>query len=134
MSDPLNDQSGTPVILVVDDESAIRQVQQRLLSRAGYDVVACESAAAALGALEQRANEIAVALVDVFMPETSGPQLASLIRERYPKVKIVMVSGGVTAELEHPGVVDGILEKPFTGASLLAEVSRHLRDSRGRGD
>lgn len=114
------------VVLVVDDENAVRHVQERLLARAGYDVISCASADEALDALERHSPEIAVALVDVFMPETNGHELAAAIRERYRDVKIVMVSGGMTGEMEDASGFDGLLEKPFTGAMLLAEVGRHL--------
>lgn len=117
----------TNVVLIVDDENAVRNVQERLLARAGYDVISCASAAEALDALERRSPEIAVALLDVFMPETNGHALASAIRQRYRDVKIVIVSGGMTGELEQADGFDGVLEKPFTGATLLAEVARHVK-------
>jgi len=124
----MHSRSETNVVLIVDDEYAVRNVQQRLLARAGYDVIACASAVEALDVLERRSPEIAVALLDVFMPDINGRELAGTIRDRYRDVKIVMVSGGMTGELEHAAGFDGVLEKPFTGATLLAEVARHVQD------
>lgn len=123
----------TKVVLIVDDENAVRNVQERLLARAGYGVISCASAAEALDALARRSSEIAVALLDVFMPDTNGHELASTIRERYRDVRVVMVSGGMTGELEHADGFDGVLEKPFTGATLLAEIARHV-DGGATGD
>lgn len=95
---PLDEYSetGTPLllrkVLVVDDETDLADVTSLLLSAHGLDIVTVYSAQQALHQLEQD-DQIGAVVSDIVMPGMNGLQLGDAIRERYPRVKIVLVSG-----------------------------------------
>lgn len=79
-------------ILIVDDELDVRDALKRVLERAGYTVVAVESAAAAFEELRQ--VTVDVVITDIIMPKVNGVEAIHEIRASFPKVKIIAISGG----------------------------------------
>ena len=79
-------------ILIVDDETDVRDALVRVLERAGYTVVAVEGAAAAYEELRQ-AN-VDVVITDIIMPKINGVEAIHEIRASFPKVRIIAISGG----------------------------------------
>ena len=79
-------------LLLVDDEADGAEFAATLLSAHGLQVRVVHSAAEALQAL-QRDEGFDAVLTDVMMPEMSGLQLAESIREKYPSIKIILISG-----------------------------------------
>jgi DNA-binding NtrC family response regulator len=81
-------------ILVVEDEGLVREASVQQLMDAGYEVLEAESAAQALSILEAGAA-VAVLFTDVNMPGTlDGLDLARLVHERWPAVRLIVTSGG----------------------------------------
>lgn len=122
---------GNETILVVDDESAIRELARLILKRKGYRVILAENGKQALEFLSQETVDLL--LSDVIMPEMDGHQLAQQVLREYPQVKIQLMSGyndmlnsdlvGRKLDLEQ-------LNKPFNAKSLLSQI-RKLLDGRG---
>nr|WP_145643596.1 response regulator [Neorhizobium alkalisoli] len=84
------------IILVVEDEPLLRLAAVDLVEAAGYDAVA---AAEAVAILEER-NDIRIVFTDVDMPRgVDGMRLAAIIRDRWPPIKVIVVSG----HIEDPG-------------------------------
>lgn len=79
-------------VLVVDDERDLADITATMLSLHGLEVEVAYSAKEALQML-QSDPEIDAILSDIVMPEVTGIQLAETVRETYPAVKIVLVSG-----------------------------------------
>jgi signal transduction histidine kinase/CheY-like chemotaxis protein len=77
-------------VVVVDDQVDSRELLATLLSRSGADVVPCDSARAALQALEAHAAQLLVA--DIAMPDVDGHELIRQVRTRYPDMPAVAVS------------------------------------------
>jgi two-component system cell cycle sensor histidine kinase/response regulator CckA len=129
------DQSGNPeqpVVLVVEDEDALRANIRRLLQNAGYSVLEAQDGAAALQLLEDSANRISLVLTDLRMPVMDGRQLASALARRRPSLPIVFMSG-FTAQLMDLRLVSpnvAFLAKPFRDGDLLAAVRGQLARSR----
>jgi PAS domain S-box-containing protein len=121
-------------VLIVDDEEHVRTVLRRYLSHAGHDVASAASAPDALAIVEARAPDLV--LLDRAMPEMSGDRLASLIRDRAPATRIVMLSGfGVTpAADETIPVVDGMIAKPVRLNELLSAIGRVMEAGAGGAD
>ena len=115
---PESQQSVT--VLVVEDEELVRRTAVRGLERHGYRVIAAESGPAALQILRTTAIDIVVS--DLIMPEMTGQELAVIIREAWPSMRILFVSGYSDAEV---GDIE-LLPKPFTPASLAARVQKVL--------
>ena len=116
---------GRPVVLLVDDEPAIRQLAGRLLERAGLEVIRAESAAAAIALVDDPAVSIDVVLTDLVMPGIGGAELAAVVRRVRPTVPIVFMSGfaeaDVVTSLDAP-----VVPKPFTAEVLIGAVRRAL--------
>lgn len=121
-------------VLVVDDEEHVRTVLRRFLSHAGHDVVTAGSAAEALSVIEARLPDLV--LLDRAMPDMSGDQLMTLIRDRAPSIRIVMLSGfGITpAADETMPRADGMLAKPVRLHDLLSAIRRVMEPDTGGVD
>ena len=135
-ADPLQADTLVPrgrgqTILVVDDEPAIREVAEVILSNHGYLVHTAEDGPTALAIFTQQIGHIGVVVTDLVMPLMSGRALVHALRRIDPQVKI-LVSTGRAEELELSEVealgVEGILLKPYSTRNLLLKLSLILRD------
>jgi len=114
-------------VLLVEDEAALRLLGTRLLERAGYVVLAAESAEAALD-LVQAGAVPSLLVSDVAMPGDDGIALARRLRQRWPGLPVLLLSGYAEAMLGGDVAVAGfrILGKPFRAADLLRDVAGAL--------
>src|SRR4029077_9799579 len=85
-----------PVLLVVDDEPIVCAVMKRLAEPAGFDVIVCFSAAAAISTLSRGPADMA--FVDLRMPDTNGIDLLRRIRDTVPACEVVLMSGFATID------------------------------------
>jgi PAS domain S-box-containing protein len=110
------------LILVVDDEIAIRSVATGVLEEFGYRVAAASEGSEALAVFMQNRAAIAAVITDMLMPGMDGPTLVRVLRRIDPQIRIVGVSGmgedTPVETLESLGL-SALLTKPFTGESLL---------------
>lgn len=114
-----------PLILVVEDEENIRLMLQRILDKAGYNVVVACNGREALDHLARTA--ISLILLDVRMPELDGLTTLKLIRNRYSTpVIIVTADVGALGEALKIGANDYIV-KPFPASELLLAVKVRLK-------
>ena len=88
---PIEIPSGNETILIVDDEVALLDLNEEILTDKGYSVLRAENAKQALAILET--NTVDLLLSDVIMPEMDGYQLAAEVEKRFPDIKIQMASG-----------------------------------------
>jgi len=122
--------AGARTILVVDDVGVVRKAAFRMLSEAGYRVFEAGSATEALEVLAISRQPIDLVLVDVVMPDVGGVELARVICEEWPAVRIVFMSAYpaeilVREGLDHPNVF--FLAKPFTRSELMDTIVTALR-------
>ena len=115
-------------VLVVDDEELVRDLTVLVLERAGYDVVSAASARQALELLE--AHSIDLVVSDVVMPDLTGVELLAEMRERWPDLPVVLMTGGSpeperTAKALELGAA-GIVFKPYSHAELRDAVAAAL--------
>jgi CheY-like chemotaxis protein len=118
------------VILVVDDEPAVRQFSCDALIELGYRVLEADSAAAAL-VLIQANPDISLLFTDIVMPDTNGRKLADAAQLIRPDLKVLYTTGYTRNAVVHNGIVDKgvhLIGKPFTIDELAARV-RELLDS-----
>ncbi len=117
-------------VLVVDDESSVRNVVRRTLEIEGHEVAEAEDGEVALRLFRERPFDLVVA--DLFMPVMDGLQLISQLREEVPGTKFVAISGSVYERrprfLEIAGRMESVvtLAKPFTTKALLEAVAEAL--------
>jgi two-component system phosphate regulon response regulator OmpR len=115
-------------ILIVEDESEIREVIAEYFASHGYGTFAAASADAARALAAE--HLIDLALVDIHMPGEDGLSLARHLRERYAHVAIVMVTSADTVVDRIVGLemgADDYVSKPFDPRELLARVKSVLR-------
>jgi PAS domain S-box-containing protein len=115
-------------ILLVEDEDAVRLTAQRTLERMGLVVMSACDGEEALELFERHGEDLACALVDVMMPRVSGDEVCRRMRARLAGLPILVMSGyhagAITDRLA--GVVDAVVQKPFTPAGLQEAVRRAL--------
>ncbi len=116
------------LVLLVEDEAAVRRTVQRLLEHAGYTVIAATHGAEALTMWHARSADVRVVLSDVRMPVMSGPEFVRQLRVAGSRLPVVLMSGFADAELTRslpPGVRE-LLQKPFATAELFRAVREAL--------
>ena len=109
-------------ILVVDDESGIRELIRKILSRERYRVLEAGSAEDAQAAA--RGQQIDLLITDVMLPGINGPELARRMQQAAPRLKALFISGHTGSAVIPPGAA--FLAKPFTLAALLEKVRQTL--------
>jgi len=128
------------LILVVDDEIEVGEAIRRVLDRAGFAVVVAKGVAEGLAAAESQPPDVVV--TDMIMPKTNGIELIRTLRARYPRVRVIAISGGGSFGLHSykPEAIkthaylaaareagaEEILTKPFDMNDLLAAIRRRL--------
>jgi signal transduction histidine kinase/ActR/RegA family two-component response regulator len=117
---------GPQTILFVDDEEYIRELGQRCLSRAGYTVIVAGNGAEAIERYDREKGKIALIVLDLIMPETSGRQCLQHILSADPQARILIASGqssgGAIKNAMQMGA-KGYLGKPYDMKQLLRAVT-----------
>ncbi len=113
-------------VLLVDDDTAVREVTAGLLQDLGYRVLEAGSGGAALDLLDRQA-EIDLLLVDFAMPGMNGAEVAREVHARRPDLPILFVTGYADTEALAAAGDDGILRKPFVERDLAAKLRSALR-------
>jgi DNA-binding response OmpR family regulator len=108
-------------VMVVDDEPDVRNVIVRVLAEAGFTVT---GAGSAREALSRFGDDIGAMVVDVRMPEVSGPELARRAWARRPGVPVLFVSANPESPARDAGLLQNCLLKPFSPDQLVAAVRR----------
>jgi PAS domain S-box-containing protein len=126
---------GSETILVVEDDSTLREITVKLLQDGGYRVIEAKDAEDALTIMAASQPEIDLLLTDVIMPDKSGPELARQAREGHPELRSMFMSGYTGDLVGLQGVLideASFLEKPFTRRSLLVKVYAALHSEAAR--
>jgi CheY-like chemotaxis protein len=120
------------LILIVDDEPAVRDSLRRILEASDYRVVLAENGAEGLAAYSLHRAEVAAVLTDMMMPVMNGPAMINALHALDPALAIV----GMTGLPDRKGVrgfeqveVAALLAKPFSGEELLRTLHNVLRHS-----
>ena len=117
------------VILLVEDEDALRRLTRRILEEADYQVLEAANAALAIQVWERHRQEIDVLLTDVVMPKRSGPSLRDELAKSRPELNVVFMSGYAGEVISRHGDLEDnalFLQKPFSSKELLSAVREAL--------
>ncbi len=121
---------GNETILVVEDESALRELIVRILKDRGYQVFSAPNGEEALRiSREHPERKIDLLLTDVVMPSMSGKQLADRLKESFSGLKTLFISGYTSNAIVHHGVlIEGVefLQKPFNPDAIARKVREVL--------
>ena len=119
-------------ILLIDDDLDVRALIQRELEAAGHEVRSAPNGAEGLAL--QRASPSELVVTDIFMPEKEGLETIRELREQFPDVKVIAISGGgrigtptwrIAVVARELGVV-AVLDKPFDAGVLLKSIDSAL--------
>ena len=116
---------GDETVLVIEDEEALRDLICTVLKRSGFRVLAAEDGNQALTIAEQYASVIHLVLTDIVMPGQSGRQVADLLFQQRPSLRVLYTSGYTDDVVLRHGVRHAevaFLPKPFTSAELTSKV------------
>ena len=114
-------------ILICDDEEGVRE-SLRLILGDYYDLIITEDGQQCLECLAHQ-KDIKLVLLDFRMPQVSGLAVLKIIKKKYPKIKVIIVTGyravDIAADASQIGA-DGYVIKPFNSKEILENVQRNL--------
>lgn len=120
---------GTERILLIEDDSSVRKLADRILGDHGYVVRVAADPHQAIDLFDQSPDDIDMVLTDLVMPEMSGREVMEQLHRKRPRLRVLYVSGYTDDEILRRGLHDPtvwFLQKPFTGAALLSTVRQVL--------
>lgn len=126
---------GTETLLLVEDETGVRASMARYLSKKGYTVLSAQDGREALDFAE-RAEAVDLLITDVMMPRMGGGELSLRMKERFPDVPQIFISGYADSDdvnVESLRKLGVFLPKPF-GLDELGRVVRNVLDAKASGD
>ncbi len=120
---------GSETVLVAEDEDAVRRLISRVLGRGGYRVLEASNGAEALRIAHAHGGRIDMVVSDLVMPGVGGRDLIRALRERWPDLPALLLSGysdGAVRDQGFPGLDVLFREKPVTPTELLRTVREAL--------
>lgn len=123
-------QGNGEILLVADDDAAIREMVASGLEAVGFRVVQAVNGVDAVSQHKAHAAEVVMALVDVHMAHMPGREAVRVMREVNPDLRVVLLSGSLDGRasdaLSGEGAEDRVVQKPFSWDELLAVISQQL--------
>ena len=117
----MNTMPEVPTILVADDDAIVLDLVSFALRRAGFPVLSASGGRQALELVRNSQEPVSLAVIEVCMPGLNGPELFARLREIYPGIRALFMSGYPPPRPEIPAGSD-FLAKPFTAPDLLRRV------------
>jgi two-component system cell cycle sensor histidine kinase/response regulator CckA len=121
--------AGAGIILLVEDDSAVRNIAKRVLVREGYEVLEAGNGAEAVKLSDEHAGTIHLVLSDAVMPGMTGIAVLEHVRSARPSCRAILMSGYTDDEMTRRGIKAAdvaFIQKPFTPADLAQLVRRTL--------
>src|SRR6478735_1780862 len=128
---------GTGTLLIVEDDSAVRQVAARVLKERGYTVLEARRPSDARRICAEHGATIDLLLTDVIMPECTGTDLARELNGLHPRMRVVYMSGypgGAASRAGALGAGTPYLEKPLSPAALVEKIVAAMKGSGHSGE
>ncbi len=118
-------------VLLVEDNDMVRDLTGSLLEVMGHEVLQAATPKAALEICREQEGRIDLLLTDLIMPQMSGPQLSAKIKQLFPDIKVLYMSGYTANIIARHGILEegvNFLQKPFTMKAL----SDKIRETMGK--
>jgi two-component system, cell cycle sensor histidine kinase and response regulator CckA len=124
---------GPDTVLLVEDESFVREVTCEVLRAEGYRVLAAKNAVEAERVYSLHGGDVGLLLTDVVLPGENGRTLAGRLRQENPRLKVLLVTG--YAEQLGPGEThEECLAKPFSASVLMRKVRQMFESGEGAAE
>ena len=120
---------GQETILVVEDETAIRILTTKILTRLGYRVIAMDGPRTALDFASRLSEPVHLLLTDIIMPDMDGPHLAAELQRKIPGLRTLFMSGYTHDFISQRKIMPEnvhLLNKPFSGKVLATAIRKVL--------
>jgi two-component system, cell cycle sensor histidine kinase and response regulator CckA len=124
---------GNETVLLVEDESNVRLMAQKLLEKLGYKVIAAPNGNEALNLVERNNESIDLLITDVVMPGMNGRELATRLLLLRPDIKVLFTSGYTEDVIVHHGIMENNLSfigKPYSLQTLAMKIWEVLQPGR----
>lgn len=126
---------GSETILVVEDDRSVKNVCVRILNKLGYQVLTAENGLQAIKIFQSNHEKIDLVLMDVVMPELSGPDTYLRLQTIKPDLPVIFVTGyDVHDEMDEASRIDmknaAVLQKPYTKRVLANRIRKLLESSK----
>src|SRR3954454_16760578 len=118
-------EAGDETILLVEDETVVRQLVAEILENSGYTVMQAGDGPSALELLRRHTGTLELLVSDVVMPGMSGPEVAQAVTSMRPGTLVLYISGYTDSAIGHHGVLEpgiAFLQKPFSADDLTSKV------------
>jgi two-component system, cell cycle sensor histidine kinase and response regulator CckA len=125
----ISPRAGNETILLVEDDSSVRELVERVLKSRGYEVLAAQHGSAALSLASERERAVDLVLTDIVMPAMSGRELVEALQIARPRLRVLYMSGYTDDEVLLRGLHDpttSFIQKPFTAENLATQVRKVL--------
>ncbi|MFO0945915.1 MAG: response regulator [Planctomycetota bacterium] len=120
-----DDYQGGGLVLIVDDEKAVRELASRVLVKGGFEVLLATNGQEAVDVFRERQHEIILVLLDMMMPRLSGEETFRQLRQINPNVRVILSSGyneqETTNRFAGKGLA-GFVQKPYRSQELLEKI------------
>ena len=124
-------QGNKELILIVEDDEAVMDITKQILLSANYNIITAINGNEALKKLLTLGKDVDLILTDVIMPEMDGGTLSSIVRDKYPHIKILFGSGYTDDVLKSKGISSegmNFVAKPYTHYKLTSIVRQLLEE------
>lgn len=114
-------------VLIIDDEDIVRVSCQRILVPEGYEVRSTKSAAEGFSLLAH--DPVDVVLTDLKMPDIDGMQVLKKVKEGWPDIEVIMITGYQTINTAVEAIKLGAfdyIEKPFTPGAIVEAIDKAI--------
>ena len=128
---PVEMRRGQGLVLVVDDEAAVRRAAEAMLRTAGYEIVVATNGQEALTVYAAMPDRIDTVLLDMTMPVMSGVETLTRLLARWPKAVVIATSGYDETEAQETlgHRASDFIHKPYTAAELTTKIAEAIRRS-----
>ena len=116
---------GSETILVVEDESGVRELACEFLKVSGYSVLEAKDGLEALEVVSRHQGRVDLVLSDIVMPRMGGPELVNRLKALHPETRFILMSGYAEYAVADPRQTSHqppILQKPFSVGSLVEKI------------
>ena len=131
--DFLESHAKSGIVLVIDDEEAVRDAVHEILDSEGIDVLTAVTGQSGINIIKKQHNKICLVLLDLSMPGLSGPETLEQINLINPSVPVILISGYSETEafshFKNDHKLSGFIQKPFNLHKLIRTVYTYLPDS-----